>query len=144
MKCEVTPVPAIKEYGGVEVPLICNFCTRCSAMVSLTPGNLAFGEGSAGTHEVRDWVGTKGGLEVFKERKISCCCFELNQNSFVPYNPVEFPMGFALVTKNDHFFYLFYPTDAQLNIPRKMLKFTLKLTLSAATRFGLNKHHQGA
>jgi len=25
--------------------------------------------------------------------------------------------------------FLFYPTDAQLNIPRKMLKFTLKLTL---------------
>jgi hypothetical protein len=25
--------------------------------------------------------------------------------------------------------FLFYPKDAQLNIPRKMLKFTLKLTL---------------
>jgi hypothetical protein len=25
--------------------------------------------------------------------------------------------------------FYFYPTDAQLNIPRRMLKFTLKLTL---------------
>jgi len=29
----------------------------------------------------------------------------------------------------DNIKFLFYPTDAQLNIPRKMLKFTLKLTL---------------
>jgi hypothetical protein len=30
--------------------------------------------------------------------------------------------------------FLFYPTDAQLNIPRKMLKFTLKLTLKVLPR----------
>jgi hypothetical protein len=84
MKCKVTPVPAMKEYGGVEVPLIFNLCTRCRAVVSLTPEHRNFGERAAGTHEIRDWVGAKRGLEVFKERKISCRCQELNQNSFVP------------------------------------------------------------
>jgi len=29
---------------------------------------------------------------------------------------------------------LFYPTDAQLNIPRKMLKFTSQLTLKVLLR----------
>jgi hypothetical protein len=30
--------------------------------------------------------------------------------------------------------FLFYPIDAQLNIPRKLLKFTLKLTLKVFLR----------
>lgn len=89
----------MNECGGVEVPLIRNLCARCSTLVSLTLGHLAFGERAAGTHEIRDWVGAKSGLEVFKERKISCRCQELNQNSFVSYNFVEFSTGFALVTK---------------------------------------------
>jgi hypothetical protein len=91
MKCKVPPVPAMKEYGGVEVPLIRNLCTRCRTVVSFTPGYLTFGERAAGTHEVRDWVGAKSGLEVSKERKISCRCQELNQNSFVPIMPLKFP-----------------------------------------------------
>jgi hypothetical protein len=99
MKCKVTAVPAMKERGGVEVPLIRNLCTNCRAVVRLTPGHPTFGERAAGTHEIRDWVGAKSGLEVLKERKISCRCQELNQNSFVPCNPVEFSTGFALVTK---------------------------------------------
>ena len=65
MKCEVTSVPARKEYGGVEVPLIRNLCTRCRAVVGLTPGHLAFGERAAG-----DWGGgAKCGLRVFQGKK---------------------------------------------------------------------------
>jgi hypothetical protein len=95
MKCEVTPVPAMKEYGGGEVPLIRNLCTRCRAVVGLTPGHLTFGERAAGIHEIRDWVCAKGGLGVFKERKMSCRCQELNQNSFVPLIPLNFPQALS-------------------------------------------------
>jgi len=37
--------------------------------------------------------------------------------------------------------FLFHPTEAQLNIPSKMLKFTLK---SSPICFGLNKHDNGS
>jgi hypothetical protein len=41
--------------------------------------------------------------------------------------------------------FYFYPTDAQLNIARRMLKIYIKINIkSAPTCFGLNNHHQGA
>ena len=94
----------MKEYGGVEVPLIRNLCTRCRAVVSLTPRHLTCGVRAAGTHEIRVWVDAKGCLGVLKERKMSCRCQELNQNPSVSYNPVEFSTGFDPVTKNEFVF----------------------------------------
>lgn len=40
MKCNVAPVFDMKEDGGVEVPLNRNLCSRCRALVNLTPGHL--------------------------------------------------------------------------------------------------------
>ena len=39
---------------------------------------------------------------------------------------------------------LFYPTDAQVDCPERITKFTLKFTLKCSYVFRFNNHHQGA
>jgi len=46
------------------------------------PGDFILKERDPGIHSVGSWVGVRAFLDVWKKRKISCCCQKLNHDSF--------------------------------------------------------------